>query len=216
MLAEYLVAQGKFNDAWQAFREHFLADSPFDAFGLKQGWGGSFPLDPYLISNLVKEIEFTGIQYESQFYKSPEIQRRTDKWNSIVTRVDGRRFAELGPVADTLSNEWFKRFDDFSKLRVLVYYAVRKSSLMSHGTYRQYGIHWSDAEWRDDLREIQAALHLSPQAEAIWHGSVPIIISKLRCRVARLIRIIFLVSNQSRRTLLLAILTLTIPCRWSR
>src|SRR5207249_3420392 len=160
MLAEQLVAQGQFKDAWQAFREHFLADPPFDAFKLKQGWGGSFPFYPYLISNLVKEIDFTGIQYNSQFYKSPEIQHRAAKWNAMVTRVDGHRFAELGSVADTLSSEWFKDLDDFSKLRVLVYYAVRNSPLIRR-----------DADLRasrDDLREIEAALHLSPQAEAIW------------------------------------------------
>jgi len=160
MLAEQLVAQGQFKDAWQAFREHFLADPPFDAFELKQGWGGSFPFYPYLISNLVKEIEFTGIQYNSQFYKSPEIQHRADKWNAMVTRVDGRRFAELGSVADTLSSEWFKDLDDFSKLRVLVYYAVRNSPLIHRNADSRAS--------QDDLREIEAALHLSPQAEAIW------------------------------------------------
>jgi hypothetical protein len=155
MLAEYLVAQGKFQDAWQAFREHFLAEPPFDAFELKLGWGGSLPFYPYLISNLVKEIQFTGIQYDSQFYKSPEIQRRAAMWNSMVTRVDGRRLAELDSVADTLSSEWFTELDEFSKLRVLVYYAVRHEDLPS-------------SQIVDNLREIEAALHLSPQGEAIW------------------------------------------------
>jgi S1-C subfamily serine protease len=160
MLAEYLVADGKFKEAWQAFRKHFLADPPFDAFKLKQGWGGSFPFYPYLISNLVKEIEFTGIQYDSQFYKSPEIQHRADTWNAMVIRVEGRRCAELGSVADTLSSDWFNNLDEFSKLRVLVYYAVRNSPLIRR-----------DANVRpslDDLQEIEAALHGSPQAEAIW------------------------------------------------
>jgi Trypsin-like peptidase domain len=162
ILAEYLVCQGKFDDAWRAYGEHLLCAPPFDAFELRQRWLGS-----YDVSRALMDI-VEGIDLSVEFQKIPEILRRTDEWNQQVSIVDGREMKTLGSLTETLSSNWFKQLDDLEKLRVLYYYRVTRPDDEETESYSRTGkVRDADTLVRRQ-EEFTSALQTSKDAEAIW------------------------------------------------
>ena len=110
-----------------------------------------------------------GIDLSIEFKDFPEILHRIDEWNSTVAVVNGRRLVELGSVVDTLSNDWFKMLDDFSKLRVLYYYYSARPHEKEMEYYQRTGRKVRDSqELANERAEFQAALATSKRAEEIW------------------------------------------------
>jgi hypothetical protein len=109
-----------------------------------------------------------GIDLSMEFKKFPEILRYVDEWNEQVTRVDGRQFKTLGSMPETLSSSWFNRLDDLDKLRVLYYYRVtRPHDEEAESVSRGGGVRSAETLVRQQ-EEFTAALHASPDAEALW------------------------------------------------
>jgi hypothetical protein len=145
-LGDDLVYAGRFDDAWQAYREHFLGEPAFDAFELRQS-------SPWMELELVVG---GGPGAWAEFDNFPEIRRHIDEWVAMTGTVNGLQLEDLGQVSETLSSDWFKQLDDFSKLRVLYYYGYTRPR---------------DHEGPDlakQVDEFTAALHTSKEAEAIW------------------------------------------------
>lgn len=163
MLAEYLVASGKFDDAWHAYAEHLLTEPPFDAFELSQRW-----LSITKISSALSDI-VEGLDLSIEFKDFPEILHRIDEWNSTVAVVDGRRLTELGSPASTLSSDWFKKLNDLSKLRVLYYYYSARPNEKQMEYYQRTGGKVRDSqELANERTDFAAALAISKDAEAVW------------------------------------------------
>lgn len=163
-LGVYFVAQGKFHDAWHAYREHLICDPPFDAFELRQKWSGMAWNTSHFLRDLIE-----GVDLSIEFKNFPEILRRVDEWNEQVTRVGGREFQTLGSITDTLLSTWFKQLDDLDKLRVLYYYRVTRASDEKAEFYSRTPEVRNSAQFlvRQE-EEFNAALHKSPEAGAIW------------------------------------------------
>ena len=158
-----LVAQGKFDDAWRAYREHLICDPPFDAFELRQRWSGMSYNTSHFLSYLVE-----GIDLSVEFKNFPEVLRHVDEWNEQISRVDGREFKALDSMGETLPSSWFKQLDDLDKLRVLYYYRVTRPHDEEVESYTRTG-KVRDAETLvRQQEEFNAALHTLPEAEAIW------------------------------------------------
>lgn len=163
ILGVYFVAQGKFDDAWRAYREHLICEPPFDAFELQQRWSGMSYNTSHFLSDLVE-----GIDLSVEFKNLPEILRHVDEWNEQVTRVGGREFKTLGSMSDTLSSGWFKELDDLDKLRALYYYRVTRPHDEEIESYSRTGkVRDPDTLVRQE-EEFAAALHTAPDAEGIW------------------------------------------------
>jgi hypothetical protein len=163
ILAAYLVCAGRFDDAWQAYREHFLTDAPFDAFELRQSWPGLTGVVDNAWSNVVE-----GIDFSVEFQKFPDILQRLDEWNAKVNTINGREFKALALLADTLSSDWFKQLDDLSKLRVLFYFRITRphdEELEYYG--RTQKVFDTETHVREQ-DEFTAALHTCREAEVIW------------------------------------------------
>jgi Trypsin-like peptidase domain len=163
LLAEYLVCIGKFDDAWQAYREHCLADPPFNAYDLSQRSIG-------LSQGSLAWSDFAqGIDFSVEFQKFPDILLRVDDWNAKLGVIEGQRLKGLRVLEETLASDWFKRLDDLSKMRVLFYYRYTRphdEELEYHERTQQF----LGPETRVQHQEaFQAALHTVPEAEALWN-----------------------------------------------
>lgn len=163
ILGVYFVAQGKFDDARRAYREHLLSDPPFDAFELRQRWSGLSYNTSHFLSDLVE-----GTDLSLEFKSFPEVLSHVDDWNEQITRVGGRKFDTLSSMADTLSSNWFQQLDDLDKLRVLYYYRVTRPHDEEVESYSQTGEVRSVETLVRQEEEFTAALHTSPEADAIW------------------------------------------------
>ena len=162
-LAVYFVAKGKFDDAWRAYREHLIGDPPFDSFKLRLGWSGMSYNTSHFLSDLVE-----GVNLSVEFKDFPEVLRHVDEWNEQVTKVGERDFKMLGGMADTLSSSWLRQLDDLDKLRVLYYYRVTRPHDEEVESYsRTHEVRSAETLVRQQ-EEFTAALHTSPDAEAIW------------------------------------------------
>jgi hypothetical protein len=85
-----------------------------------------------------------------------------------VAGVNGRRLDRLGPLLETLSDDWFNKLDDLSKLRVLLYYRYTRY-LEDKAAYRAQTGTFPDAEYTVKKQaEFTDALHTSKDAEGIW------------------------------------------------
>ena len=163
LLAVYLVAQGKFDDAWRVYRAHLVGEPPFDPVELRQRWSGMSYNTSHFLSDLVE-----GIDLSVEFKNFPEVLRHVDEWNQQVTAVGGRDFKMLGTMGDTLSSSWFRQLDSLDKLRVLYYYRVTRPHDEELETYsRTHKVRDSDTLVRQQ-EEFIATLHTSPHAETIW------------------------------------------------
>jgi len=160
LLAEYLVFKGRFDEAWRAYRDYFLAAPPFDAFTLTQNRdvnGSPVKLD---ITERMGGI--AGLP------ESPEIVRQIREWNAGASIVSGRRLDTLGSLTETLSDEWFNKLDDFAKLRVLLYYRYTRY-LDDIAEYRAGTGKFPDSEYTvRKQEEFTTSLRTSKEAEAIW------------------------------------------------
>jgi tetratricopeptide (TPR) repeat protein len=169
-LAEYLICQGKFDEAWRTYREHLLCEPSFDAFELRQGWSGEHDIgaeeNNQMSRALMDVVE--GVNLSVEFKNFPEILRWVDQWNEQVTKVDGREFKLLGPMTETLFSNWFNQLDALDKLRVLYYYRITRPRDEEIQSYSRTG-KVRDAETAIRRRkEFGIALHTSPEAEALW------------------------------------------------
>lgn len=162
LLAEYLVCQGKFDQAWRAYKEYLLSDRPFDAFEFKQGLN--------IVQDAtggVKDV-VGGIDLSLEFKAFQEILQHLDEWNDQITKVGGREFKTLGSMSDTLSSTWFKQLDDLDKLRVLYYYRVTRPNEEEAESYSRTGELRETETLIQQKEEFTTTLHTSPQAEALW------------------------------------------------
>jgi hypothetical protein len=161
ILANYLICQGKFDEAWNAYREHLLCDAPFNAFELKQNWGL-----PYGSRALMDVVE--GIDLSIEFKNFPEMLRHVDEWNEQATRVGGREFKTLGSMADTLLSSWFEQLDDLDKLRMLYYYRVTRPHDEKLEDYGRTGKIPDPETLVRQEEQFTTALHTSKDGGAIW------------------------------------------------
>lgn len=148
MLAKYLVFAGRFADAWGAYRDYLLGEPAFDAFALRQGRGEMALMNAWY--DIGVEIPIPDRQ------KFPEVARHVAEWNATLNTIQGRDLRSLGRLAETLSSAWFKELDDFSKLRVLLYYRFIRPKERDN---------WISA---DEWKEFDTALEISDGAETLW------------------------------------------------
>jgi tetratricopeptide (TPR) repeat protein len=163
LLAVYFVGQGKFDDAWRAYRKHLICDPPFHARDLQQSWSGMSYSTSHFLSYLVE-----GMDLSIEFKNFPEILRHVDEWNEQITTVGGREFKILGSMSDTLSSSWFSQLDDLDKLRVLYYFRVTRPHDEEAEQYTRTGKVRDSETLVRQQEEFTSALDVAPEAKAVW------------------------------------------------
>ena len=166
LLAQHLVFAGRTEEAWNAYRAHFSAEPPFDAFELRDGWSHSGTISPahsHISDGMNEESEL----FKKQFGRFPNVIARVREWNAAVKIVAERRLAQLPPFRDTLATVWFNDLEEFEKLRVLLYYRHVRST-------EQDIVHWErtgKSPEHDVVKEeadFNAALKEFPLAAKVW------------------------------------------------
>lgn len=164
MLGKYLVFAGRFNDAWQAYSDYFLTDASFDAFEIRQRRG--------IMQTGLAALEIVEGIEPPDAKKFPEVVQHIAEWNRSVNRVQRRDLQTLGSVKETVSSDWFEGLDDFSKLRVLLYYHFARPRGKDLEHFNRTGKVLSLHEQTDQREEFEAALKTSKAAETLWERTM--------------------------------------------
>ena len=166
LLAQHLVFAGRIEDAWTAYRAHFSGEPPFDAFELSDGWslfGTVSPAHVHISDGMNEE----GEAFKKQFGRFPTVIAHVREWNAAVKTVAGRRLAELPSFRETLASEWYRRLDDFEKLRVLLYYRHVRSTEQDDVHFERTGKFPKHDPVQEEA-DFDAALKDSPTASRVW------------------------------------------------
>lgn len=155
ILGQLLAIAGRFEEAWQAFEDHFSAPAPFDAFALKRG-----RMIPNLaLVDITKGTE-TGLRFSG-------IEARVREWNLQATQVGGRPLKSLPTLLAALTDPWFHALPRFSQLRVLAYFRFVRPDEAAEEYFRRNGALPNEGLF-EDTKKFEAALDSSPVARSLW------------------------------------------------
>ncbi len=108
-----------------------------------------------------------GEAFKKQFGRFPTVIAHVREWNAAVKTVAGRRLAELPSFRETLASEWYRRLDDFEKLRVLLYYRHVRSTEQDDVHFERTGKFPKHDPVQEEA-DFDAALKDSPTASRVW------------------------------------------------